>query len=405
VGHIEDRWHSAKTKEPTARYGTGRRWRYRYTDPDGRECSASFDRKADAERFKAKVDGDMLRGTYLDPNAGKVLLREYAEQWLASRSMDITSHRTVSGRVRNHIHSGLGDKRLDQLARSPSIISGWLAGLKTGPSYAGDVFSTLSAILGAAVDDGLIGRNPCKAGSVKAPRVVRRKIIPWTAAQVAAVRAALPGRYQATADCGSGLGMRQGEILGLEADAVGFLQRKVTVRLQVRTIAGGAMVFAPPKGGRTREVPLPRAVSLALAEHMRLYPPREVTLPWRTPDGKPYTAKLIFTAPRGGAINRNKFNTLAWRPARRKAGLAPARENGMHALRHHYASALLASGRVDIRRLSEYLGHHDPAFTLRVYAHLMPNAEERAIRDIEAALEEAQEPGSDGPEKDQGYRK
>ncbi len=39
----------------------------------------------------------------------------------------------------------------------------------------------------------------------------------------------------------------------------------------------------------------------------------------------------------------------------------------MHALRHYYASALLAGG-VDIRALSEYLGHHDPAFTLRIYA-------------------------------------
>ena len=44
----------------------------------------------------------------------------------------------------------------------------------------------------------------------------------------------------------------------------------------------------------------------------------------------------------------------------------------MHALRHYYASVLLAGG-VDVRALSEYLGHHDPAITLRIYAHLMPS--------------------------------
>ena len=44
---------------------------------------------------------------------------------------------------------------------------------------------------------------------------------------------------------------------------------------------------------------------------------------------------------------------------------------GPHQLRHFYASVLLAGG-VDIKALSEYLGHHDPAMTLRIYAHLMP---------------------------------
>jgi site-specific recombinase XerD len=57
----------------------------------------------------------------------------------------------------------------------------------------------------------------------------------------------------------------------------------------------------------------------------------------------------------------------------------------MHALRHHYASILLAGG-VDIRAVSEYLGHHDPAFTLRIYAHLMPGADDRARRAVEKAL-------------------
>lgn len=48
----------------------------------------------------------------------------------------------------------------------------------------------------------------------------------------------------------------------------------------------------------------------------------------------------------------------------------------MHALRHFYASVLLDAGE-SIKALSEYLGHHDPSFTLRTYMHLMPNSEAR----------------------------
>jgi integrase len=65
-----------------------------------------------------------------------------------------------------------------------------------------------------------------------------------------------------------------------------------------------------------------------------------------------------------------------------------AREHGMHALRHFYASVLLDAGE-NVKAVSEYLGHADPALTLRVYAHLLPNSEEHARRAVDAALTRA----------------
>jgi integrase len=62
-----------------------------------------------------------------------------------------------------------------------------------------------------------------------------------------------------------------------------------------------------------------------------------------------------------------------------------SREHGFHALRHAYASVLLAEG-VDIRALADYLGHADPGFTLRVYCHLMPEAEDKARRAVDRAF-------------------
>jgi integrase len=59
---------------------------------------------------------------------------------------------------------------------------------------------------------------------------------------------------------------------------------------------------------------------------------------------------------------------------------------GRHArARHCYASALLDGGE-SIRAVSEYLGHPDPGFTLRVYTHLMPSSAERTRRAIDAVL-------------------
>jgi integrase len=76
-----------------------------------------------------------------------------------------------------------------------------------------------------------------------------------------------------------------------------------------------------------------------------------------------------------------------WHPALKGASVVPGRENGFHQLRHHFASVALRD-MVDIRQLAEYLGHSDPAFTLRVYCHLMPGSPDRMRQAIDRAFSE-----------------
>src|SRR5215470_9482190 len=110
----------------------------------------------------------------------------------------------------------------------------------------------------------------------------------------------------------------------MEARAPGWVSTRVVhVRRQLR-IVGSTMTFAPPKGGKERDVPLADAVA------------------------------LLFSTPQSAALHRSNFNAGAWQPALRAAGIPAGRANGMHALRHYFASACLANG-VDIRALSEYL--------------------------------------------------
>jgi integrase len=142
------------------------------------------------------------------------------------------------------------------------------------------------------------------------------------------------------------------------------------VRKQVKLV-GGQLVLAPPKGGKVREVPLPEHVALEIAEHLRKYP---------SVDG------LVFTTRERTKVNRSYYNTHVWKPALREAGVEPSRANGMHALRHWFASVQLEAG-TSIRALAEYLGHADPGFTLRVYTHLTPTSADRAREAMDTALE------------------
>ncbi len=96
------------------------------------------------------------------------------------------------------------------------------------------------------------GRNPVRAARIRAPRVVRPKIVPWTAGQVDAIRGELPGRYKAMTDTGRYLGLRQGEIFVLSLDEIDWLHRVVHVAHQVKLFKTVTPVYGPPKGGKPR---------------------------------------------------------------------------------------------------------------------------------------------------------
>ncbi|WP_449337796.1 tyrosine-type recombinase/integrase, partial [Streptomyces griseus] len=232
---------------------------------------------------------------------------------------------------------------------------------------------------------------------VRPPTVDTKRITPWTTERLFAVRAGMPDRYQAMVDLGGGCGLRQGEILGVAVDAIDFRSDTLHVVQQLK-LSRSKPVFAPPKGGKLRDVPLPGPVADALRAHMKQFPPVEITLPWKVAGGPLVTKRLIFTAPRGGHVWRTSLNEETWKPALASAGVIPvatagaphveSRENGMHAMRHFYASVLLDAGE-NVKALAEYLGHSDPGLTLRVYAHLMPSSQERTRKAVAAVFETA----------------
>ncbi len=142
-----------------------------------------------------------------------------------------------------------------------------------------------------------------------------------------------------------GLGLRQGEVFGLAVDDVDFLRGVVEVQRQVKILAGNKMFFGLPKGYKVRTVPLPssvrdvRDVRDVLAAYLTDRPAKQVALAGRELDGEPVSVRLILSTREGGAMNRNYFNSHIWKPALNRASVEPSRDNGMHALRHHYATS------------------------------------------------------------------
>jgi hypothetical protein len=101
--------------------------------------------------------------------------------------------------------------------------------------------------------------------------------------------------------------------------------------------------------------------------------------------GWPEIPEWVFCSDVGTALEERNFSREWYRLRRRteKEGIRPLK---LHAARHPWATFALQAGK-SLRWVADQLGHADPGFTLRVYAH--------AMRDDESDLSFAEFGGSE----------
>jgi len=119
----------------------------------------------------------------------------------------------------------------------------------------------------------------------------------------------------------------------------------IGIRLSDCKVNGGVTIEVIGKGGKARKVRIPR----------KLYDEIRTTF-----DGK----KWLFETENGSPYDRSYISHMIERQSKRAIG----RMVGTHALRHSAATALISKTN-KVQAVSEYLGHSDPATTLRFYVH------------------------------------
>jgi integrase len=352
----------------TKLHGKGRRWRCRWVDPDGKELTASYEKRADADAHIRRVGSELHTGSYIDPAAGQVTFRDYAEAWRKRQVHRDSSAEHVESRLRLHAYPVLGDRRISDIL--PSQIQAWIAGVELAPSSVAVVHGIVFGIFRDAVRDKCIASNPCDG--TKLPKAEPKQVVPPTTEQFETVRSKLPAELQALATFAAGTGMRQSECFGLVVDRLHLPQRSGdrsgTVTVNQQLSRGNPPKLGPLKTRASyRTIPLPDVVVVALKEHLQQVPPG--------PDG------LVFTW-RGKPIPRSTFG-YHWGAAARSAKLSP--RSGLHSLRHYYASLLIRYGE-SVKTVQARLGHASAAETLDTYAHLWPDSDDRTRDAIDSVL-------------------
>lgn len=337
---------------PSIRKRPNGRYRARYRDDAGREHARHFARKIDAQNWLDQVAAARVTGQYVDPRAGRITFRRYSEQWLAVQPWRPATRARVTSELARHILPALGDWPL--AAIRPSAVQALVSGMSAAPATVRTMYGTVRAIFHAAVRDRLIASNPCER--IALPSSPPRPLTVPTVADVRAIAAALPEPYALAPWLGAGLGLRPGELLGLQVQSIDFLRRDVAV---VTQLDNRTRTLAPLKTSASyRTVPLPDPLAPMITAHIAATDPR--------------THGLLFTTDAHAPVSRSTFRKV-WANAAAAAGRPGMR---LHDMRHAYASALIDAGE-SVKVVQARLGHASATITLDTYGHLFPASEER----------------------------
>ena len=327
--------------------------------------------------------GQAERGMVYD--AYKTRFDDYVAAWFTNHKTRIRTYtiQSYTCMIDRYILPELGKLKLAELtaARLQSMYDG-LSARGISPQVIRNIHTVLSSCIKQAYQQGLMLDMPTKR--VFLPVAKQAEMKAWNEAQVSAFLIAVRGdRYEALYHLALKLGLRRGELLGLQWHDIDWLKSTIHVRRQAIIPNKGKRSTAPPKTAKGRRV-IP--VGRTILELLRVQEERVHQM--RIDAGEKWQEQgLVLPCSKGTPPSRidNHFKKVA-----KTAGLPEIR---FHDMRHTAASIMLANG-IPIMVVSRILGHSSAAITLRVYGHLMPGGMEDAaalMDEVTAGAEIARE--------------
>ena len=289
---------------------------------------------------------------------------QWLAEWLENYVKPVSKQKTYvryTEIVRQHILKQIGGYEIETL--TPLVIQQYImrllksGNLKTGgalaPNSVNSVVTVLQNSLKSAYAVGQIKENI--AGKIVRPRTVEKKVTSFTVAEQKKIEKEV---FTANKPRLFGIvltlytGMRIGEVLALEWSDVDFKKGLISITKSchdgLKPDGGLKRITDTPKTPNSvRTIPLPRQ----LGPHLR-----ELK--------KKSSSKYVVASTVG--------NCVAVRAYQRSFEICLKKLNiphqGFHALRHTFATRAIECG-MDVKTLSEILGHKNATVTLNKYVH------------------------------------
>lgn len=357
-----------------------------------RRWVAAGTRRADAERVLAdeirrKYDGEPV------PTEKLTLGQYLTDRWLPIQKSRVraTTYDSYRRTVDLHVLPALGRRPLDRLTvedidlfyatlltdgrKKPKKAESSEKGTDTDRTVSGlapktvrNIHLMLNKAMADAQRKGMVARNV--VGLADAPTLKNRQegnIKAWDADQLRVfLDSVRDHRLHPAFQLSSHTGMRRGEVLGLRWCDLDLDVRRISVRQALVSIAYDVEISDVKTGTGRRTIDLDPGT----VEVMRTWRAERTEEKGGT---EPIGEELVFVKPDGAWIHPQSFSQVL----DRKVAKLDIPTISLHDLRHTHATLLLKAG-VNVKVVSERLGHANVAFTMSVYQHVLPGMQAEA---------------------------
>jgi integrase len=357
------RWKTSKGEIRSA-------WVVDYVDQNGDRATKQFDRKGDADLYRAKVSMEVHEGTHTVPSRS-VTISEACDLWITTcegRGLEAGTLAQYRQHCALHIKPHIGRVKLAKLTTpGAKAFRDKLLGEGVSPAMTRKVLVSLKSVISDAQERGLVAQNVARpVRMIISRRDKERPVIPTTAELRLILDVTKPKpRIYAMIFTAAFSGLRASELRGLPWRNVSFADG--TIRVAQRADCYST-IGRPKSAAGDRTIP----IGPALVDILRQWKLRSA---YSRPDD------LVFTA--NGRPLQHKGMLGALHAAQRATKIVDEKgepKYGLHSLRHYYASLCInrrADGGLElpVKNVSARMGHSSIVLTLDTYGHLFPTSD------------------------------
>jgi integrase len=316
---------------------------------------------AEATATLAEMKAERDRGTIL---TGKLTTGQYLDHWLETLECEASTKENYKLSIDKHIKPTLGGCLLSGI--NGLVVEVWLKGLVAGDRTRQNCYVILNSSMSHAAGLRMISFNPCD--SVAKPKYTPEEIFPFTVGEAKQILEFTDQtRWNIASVLSLMMGLRIGEILGLEWSKVDFVKRTVLIDQQSAMLGGKVFLKKPKTAYSIRTIDLTDEAINALLDQRSI-------LMKEGNAGSP----LVLPSVRGLLLSRTNAASQWWKPMLSHLQIE---HRGIHHARHTFATHALLNG-VPAVVVCKTMGHSRPSITLDIYGHLLREAENRAVETV-----------------------
>ena len=325
----------------------------------------------DAEKELAKFIAEIDKGNFVNTS---YTFFEFSQIWLSEVIKPNSSPVTLKNYIaylNNRILPYLGNYKLTEL--NTLILNSFFNELKQQktmykyrenvPIAKGTIQKVqeiVSGILQKAYEFELINNNPCRKIKLQLDNIEseinKTEAIMYfdveTYKKVMELIKTEPLKYRILIEVAAKTGLRRSEIYGLTASDIDLKNKTISVNKSRHYVKDKGMMLKNTKTKSSkRTITIPNSLAILLEEYMA-----------------EYTGEYIFEE-----ISINAISTW-WKNWQRSKDIQPIR---FHDLRHTHATLLLSQG-IDLKTISQRLGHSNISRTMNTYAHVLKEMDMKA---------------------------